>query len=92
MCGGTVIVADRWFASSKICSACGHKRENLNLTEREWTCQECGVFHDRDVNAAKNLENLAVTHTVVACGEEDPGVSRKRCSKSSSMKQEPVQR
>lgn len=56
--GSTVVVADRWFASSKICSSCGIKREKLALAEREWTCS-CGYVHDRDENAAKNLESLA---------------------------------
>jgi putative transposase len=68
-CGGVVIVADRWFASSKICSSCGHKCDELPLSIRAWKCSACGEDHDRDVNAAKNLANLAVSSTVVACGE-----------------------
>ena len=50
-----VVEVDRWFPSSKVCSACGVNKEDLILADREWTCSACGVTHDRDVNAAKNL-------------------------------------
>ena len=70
MRGGDLIVADRWFASSKICSKCGTKQESMPLSIREWTCLECGTHHDRDLNAAKNLMKLAVSSTVTACGED----------------------
>ena len=73
MRGGQVVVADRFFASSKTCSDCGHKLEELPLSLREWTCPECGAIHDRDVNAALNLKNMAVSSTVAACGEEGSG-------------------
>ena len=52
-----VIKADRYCPSSKFCSCCGWKYENLKLSEREWTCPECGTHHIRDVNAAINLKN-----------------------------------
>lgn len=52
-----VIKADRYFPSSKICSKCGWKYEGLKLSEREWTCKNCGTHHVRDVNAAINLKN-----------------------------------
>lgn len=67
--GATVIVADRWFPSSKMCSVCGTKTKSLPLHIREWTCGECGTCHDRDLNAAINLKNLAVSSTATACGE-----------------------
>ena len=70
MRGGQLIIADRWFASSKICSTCGTKQEIMPLSVREWTCSECGTHHDRDLNAAKNLMKLAVSSTVSACGED----------------------
>jgi putative transposase len=57
--GGTLIVADRWFASSKTCSECGTAKAKLTLSEREWTCTACGTVLDRDVNAAVNLARLA---------------------------------
>jgi putative transposase len=52
--GRTVVVVDRWFPSSKLCSACGRLQEKMPLTIRQWTCA-CGAVHDRDVNAAKNV-------------------------------------
>lgn len=53
--GNTIIVADRFYASSKTCSACGEKKPILLLSERQFKCA-CGNTMDRDVNAAKNLE------------------------------------
>jgi transposase len=50
-----VIVIDRWFPSSKMCSACGYVLAELSLDVRHWTCPSCGARHDRDVNAAKNI-------------------------------------
>jgi putative resolvase len=55
--GTDLVTASRWFPSSKICSACGRISEELPLSIREWTC-ECGTFHDRDINAARNLRRL----------------------------------
>ena len=56
---GTVIVlANSWYPSSKLCSACGQKNATLTLAEPTWTCS-CGVRHERDVNAAINLQRLA---------------------------------
>src|SRR5574344_1061606 len=52
-----VIKADRYFPSSKLCSCCGWKYENLTLDIRNWTCPKCGTNHIRDVNAAINLKN-----------------------------------
>ena len=69
MKGGHVIIADRFFPSSKTCSNCGHKNVELVLSMRNWTCPECGINHDRDINAAINLRNYAVSYTDAACGE-----------------------
>ncbi|MCX4992979.1 RNA-guided endonuclease TnpB family protein [Streptomyces sp. NBC_00568] len=63
--GREVIAVDRWFPSSKLCSACGTLRERMPLHVRTWTC-DCGTTHDRDVNAARNL--LAAGLAVTACG------------------------
>ena len=57
--GTTVILADRWYPSSKLCSRCGTRYGELTLGERNWTCSRCGARHDRDVNAAINLKRLA---------------------------------
>jgi len=88
MRGGQVVVADRFFASSKTCSACGHKLDELALSIRQWSCPTCGTTHDRDVNAAINLKLMAVSSTVSACGEEGAGRGRKTAVKPASMKQE----
>jgi len=90
--GGTVVVVNRWFPSSKTCSACGCYAESMPLSVREWTCAECGVEHDRDINAALNIQRVALA-TVSwtgsnACGEEGAGRSRKTPVKPASTKQE----
>lgn len=59
--GCNIIKADRYFPSSKLCSNCGWKYENLTLDIRKWTCPECGKTHTRDHNAAINLKNYIPT-------------------------------
>lgn len=66
--GRTLIVIDRWYPSSKTCSACGHLLEKLSLSTRHWTCSGCRTRHDRDHNAAKNI--LAAGRAVAG---GDPG-------------------
>jgi putative transposase len=83
--GRTLVVIDRWYPSSKTCSACGYLLAELCLATRHWTCPSCGARHDRDVNAAKNI--LAAGQAVTAC-EADVrhlGTSRVR----SAVNQEP---
>lgn len=55
--GREILLVDRWFPSSKLCSArgCGHVAGSMPLNVRTWTCPSCGTVHDRDVNAAKNI-------------------------------------
>lgn len=60
MHGVKLVVVDRWFPSSKLCSCCGHKMENMPLSVRQWQCPQCFTTHDRDVNAACNLRDYAV--------------------------------
>ncbi|KQY05621.1 transposase [Massilia sp. Root133] len=57
--GTQLVLADRWYPSSKLCSACGAKYSALGLGERVWACTTCDAHHDRDVNAAINLQRLA---------------------------------
>lgn len=59
--GSTLIEADRYFPSSKTCSACGGRKPNLTLADRTYNCQHCGVTIDRDHNAAINLARLGGT-------------------------------
>jgi putative transposase len=58
--GCTVIKVDRWFPSSKLCSECGCINESLSLRDRVWTCC-CGAIHDRDMNAAKNIQRAGAS-------------------------------
>ncbi|GAA5021184.1 hypothetical protein GCM10023317_64470 [Actinopolymorpha pittospori] len=58
--GSRVIVADRWFPSSKTCSGCGAVKAKLLLSERDYVCKTCDLIMDRDANAARNLVALAV--------------------------------
>ncbi|WP_313741729.1 RNA-guided endonuclease TnpB family protein [Pseudomonas sp.] len=74
--GCQVIVIDRWYPSSKTCSCCRYKLAVLSLDVRQWTCPGCATHHDRDVNAAINLRNMAVSSTVSACGGEGAGPVR----------------
>jgi putative transposase len=83
--GRDLVVVDRWFPSSKLCSACGRLMEKMPLNVREWACP-CGAVHDRDVNAARNI--VAAGLAVTACGD---GVRPQRESSRtgrSSVKQE----
>ena len=86
--GGRLVVADRFFPSSKRCSDCGYKMESMPLSVRKWTCPHCGETHDRDINAAVNLMQWAVSSTVTACREEGSGASRMVSAKPASVKQE----
>jgi putative transposase len=53
--GKILVEVDRWYASSKICSECQYTLDELRLDQRQWTCPKCGLRHDRDVNAARNI-------------------------------------
>ncbi|MBO3678046.1 RNA-guided endonuclease TnpB family protein [Streptomyces sp. NEAU-YJ-81] len=83
--GREVIAVDRFFPSSRLCSHCGTLQTKMPLNVRTWTC-DCGMTHDRDVNAAKNL--LAAGLAVSACGA---GVrpQRRTPGRQSAVKQEP---
>ena len=58
--GRTLVQVDRFYPSSKLCHDCGYKYKELQLSEREWTCEQCGTTHDRDVNAALNIRDEAL--------------------------------
>jgi putative transposase len=59
--GGRLVVAERWYPSSKTCSACGAVKAKLPLSERTYRCDNCGLVLDRDANAARNLLHLAAS-------------------------------
>lgn len=58
--GKNYIKIDRFAPSSKRCSHCGYIYKGLKLSEREWTCPECGTHHDRDLNAAMNIKHFGL--------------------------------
>jgi putative transposase len=58
-----VVKLDQWFASPKTCHCCGHK---MPLNKRIWQCSECGVEHDRDINAAFNIRQKGILELCAA--------------------------
>lgn len=85
--GKQVIIANRWFASSKTCSCCGNIQD-MPLNKREYKCNKCGLVIDRDLNAAQNLANYGTTLRLREskdCGVGSPLVA---ILKSPTMKQE----
>jgi len=84
--GRDLVIIDRWYPSSKTCSACGHLLAELSLSTRHWTCPSCRARHDRDLNAAQNIlaAGLAVAWGSLgdACGADvrhsgSPGCGRR---------------
>ncbi|MFC4631556.1 RNA-guided endonuclease InsQ/TnpB family protein [Promicromonospora alba] len=73
---GQVVVADRWFPSSKTCSSCGTVRKDLTLKDRVFECRGCGLVLDRDLNAAVNLAAWAENHTLPVDDGAGRGVAR----------------
>jgi len=69
--GGRLLLAGRWYPSSRTCSGCGWRKPSLTLAERVFTCGACGLVMDRDQNAARNLLNLAASgaESLNACGD-----------------------
>jgi len=87
--GVEVVRADRFYPSSKTCSCCGHVVKDLTLGDRVFRCPACGLEIDRDLNAALNLKQMAVSSTVTACGEASSGSVLRNRVKLASAKQEP---
>jgi putative transposase len=85
--GRTLVKIDKFYPSSKRCHACGYILDSLSLDIRHWVCPECGVAHDRDINAAKNV--LAAGLAVTAFGEAvRPGRAKAR-ARLASVNKEP---
>ena len=58
--GKNVIFIGQYEPSSKLCHKCGYRKKDLKISEREWVCPVCGERHDRDINAAINIKNIAL--------------------------------
>lgn len=93
--GGLLIEIDRWFPSSKICSNCFYQMSDMPLDIRKWTCPSCGMHHDRDENASKNIRaegirQLSVlgTRTAAEGGEVSPKGGRKSVLRHSPVSSE----
>jgi putative transposase len=89
--GGRLLVADRWYPSSKTCSGCGAVKAKLALRERTYMCTTCGLVLDRDLNAARNLAALAAQFDTAGSGPvAGRGAIRKtRLRGQEAMKRQP---
>ena len=81
-----VVFIDRFYPSSKLCSDCGYKNDLLQLSDREWVCPECGVVHDRDINAAVNILNEG-KHIVGLSSPEFKRVGEQAIASSMNLEQ-----
>lgn len=72
--GRSLVAIDQWFPSSKRCSGCGHTLSSMPLSIRQWDCPECGMSHDRDINAATNIKAAGLA--VLALGENVSGIGQ----------------
>lgn len=70
--GRLVVAVNRWYPSSKTCSTCGYLLDSLSLRTRHWTCPGCGTRHDRDLNAAKNIDTAAGLVAAASGGDVRP--------------------
>lgn len=82
-----VVLVDRWLPTSKTCSNCGRKKDELALSERIFHCDHCGFELDRDLNAAKNIHTASCAG-IHACGDGSSGPGHKTRTKLPAMKQE----
>jgi putative transposase len=69
--GKELILANRFYPSSKLCSCCGNKKNDLKLSDRIYCCSNCELKIDRDLNAAINLKQYTVRHTGINAGGDD---------------------
>jgi len=92
--GSRLVVAPPFYPSTKMCSACGHVKDEMPLSERVFRCEACGLVLDRDLNAARNLASLVAgssPETENACGGEGSG-RENGPAKPAPVKQEPSSR
>ena len=85
--GKLVIKADKWFASSKICSNCGYVYKDLKLSDKEWDCPICVSHHLRDMNAGQNLKEYGLS-VILDSGREPTSVPLEMSASAESEKEE----
>jgi putative transposase len=83
--GKNLIEIGRFETSSKTCSNCGHKKEELSLSERVWACDNCHAIHDRDINAAKNIKSIGLQTGAGSSGEPVESRTKVRAKKQEYM-------
>jgi putative transposase len=88
--GRNVQQIKRFETSSKLCSSCGHKVKEMSLSVRSWTCPNCGIIHDRDINAAVNIKVIGMDNAKLKPVETVISVFSFRKKQVTSMKQEPL--
>ena len=87
--GKEIIKVNRFYPSSKTCNDCGWINQNLKLSDREWTCKSCGIVHDRDINASRNILKEGLKNISVGTIEYTDGVLNKTSvKKRKTMKSE----
>lgn len=87
--GKELVKINRFYPSSKTCGDCGWINQELKLSDREWTCNSCGVIHDRDVNASKNILKEGLKNISAGTVEYTDGDSNKTSvKKRKSVKSE----
>lgn len=87
--GGVLVEVDRFFPSSKLCSCCGHKYQELTLSERVWTCQHCSTTHIRDEVAAQNIRTEGIRLLGLGHSPRGDDVRLGTCSEQLSVKRVP---
>ncbi|MGL4882901.1 MAG: RNA-guided endonuclease InsQ/TnpB family protein [Waterburya sp.] len=87
--GGVLVEIDRFFPSSKTCSNCGHIHKELELKDREWTCQQCSTHHLRDDNASRNIRTEGIRILGLGHSPRGDDVRLEACFEQLSVKRVP---
>jgi len=90
--GSIIVQIGQWEPSSKLCSTsgCDYKHNSLKLSDREWTCPQCNSNHDRDINAAKNIEKIGLEAPELTPVKKTTSVFSIKKIQAASLKQEPL--
>ena len=87
--GSVLVKVDRWYASTKTCCLCGYKNKKITLLDKDWTCPVCGTYHNRDANAAINIEfegRRIFTDYFLSWLEEDTAVRQRAEARTAGRK------